>query len=149
MLYSEFPPFPGGKVSTQSHTDERIDWPVLRSAATAAARTGRAPYSKLQVGAAGLLDNGEVVQGCNVECASYGLTLCAECGLVTAAQLKTARLVALAVVDSGGKPLAPCGRCRQLLLEVGGPDLLLDTAEGPRPISEFLPFAFTGDDLPE
>jgi cytidine deaminase len=143
-----------------------IDWPVLRAAATAAAERAYAPYSGLRVGAAGLTADGQVVSGCNVENSSYGLTLCAECGLVSALHASGAgaarapgagaahasgpgaeALRAVAVVAGDGQPLLPCGRCRQLLLEAGGPDLLVDTAEGPVELKVLLPAAFTGADL--
>jgi cytidine deaminase len=127
-----------------------IDWPALRAAATAAAERAYAPYSGLRVGAAGLTADGQVVTGCNVENSSYGLTLCAECGLVSALHASGARagaLQAVAVVAGDGQPLLPCGRCRQLLLEAGGPDLLVDTAEGPVELKVLLPAAFTGADL--
>src|SRR6201993_3275306 len=125
-----------------------IDWPALRAAAKAAATNAYAPYSRLAVGAAGLAANGTVVTGCNVENASFGLTLCAECGLVSALHAAGAgRLVAVSVVAGDGAPLAPCGRCRQLLLEAGGPDLLLDADGGPRRLGELLPGAFSGGDL--
>ena len=132
-----------------------IDWPGLRAAATAAAGRAYAPYSGLRVGAAGQAADGQVVTGCNVENASYGLTLCAECGLVSALhasgaapQASAARpLRAVAVVAGDGKPLLPCGRCRQLLLEAGGGDLLVDTADGPVELKVLLPAAFTDTDL--
>jgi len=143
-----------------------IDWPALRAAATAAAQRAYAPYSGLRVGAAGLAADGQVVTGCNVENSSYGLTLCAECGLVSALHASGAgaasapgagaarasgpgaeALRAVAVVAGDGQPLLPCGRCRQLLLEAGGPDLLVDTAEGPVELKVLLPAAFTGADL--
>ena len=125
-----------------------IDWPGLRAAATAAAGRAYAPYSGLRVGAAGLAADGRVVTGCNVENASYGLTLCAECGLVSALHAAGAEaLRAVAVVAGDGEPLLPCGRCRQLLLEAGGGDLLVDTAEGPVELKVLLPSAFTGSDL--
>ena len=127
-----------------------IDWPALRAAATAAAERAYAPYSGLRVGAAGLTADGQVVTGCNVENSSYGLTLCAECGLVSALHASGAgagALQAVAVVAGDGQPLLPCGRCRQLLLEAGGPDLLVDTAEGPVELKVLLPAAFTGADL--
>jgi cytidine deaminase len=125
-----------------------IDWPGLRTAAAAVADRAYAPYSGLRVGAAGLAADGQVVTGCNVENASYGLTLCAECGLVSALHAAGAgALRAVAVVAGDGEPLLPCGRCRQLLLEAGGPDLLVDTAEGPVKLSVLLPSAFTGADL--
>jgi cytidine deaminase len=133
-----------------------IDWPGLRAAATAAAERAYAPYSGLRVGAAGLAADGHVVTGCNVENASYGLTQCAECGLVSALHASGAgeihasgagSLLAVAVVAGDGQPLLPCGRCRQLLLEAGGGDLLVDTAEGPVELKVLLPAAFTGTDL--
>ena len=125
-----------------------IDWPALRAAATAAAERAYAPYSGLRVGAAGLAADGSVVTGCNVENASYGLTLCAECGLVSALHASGAgALWAVAVVAGDGQPLLPCGRCRQLLLEAGGGDLLVDTAEGPVELKVLLPAAFTDTDL--
>jgi cytidine deaminase len=125
-----------------------IDWPGLRAAATAAAGRAYAPYSGLRVGAAGLAADGQVVTGCNVENASYGLTLCAECGLVSALHAAGAgALRAVAVVAGDGEPLLPCGRCRQLLLEAGGGDLLVDTAEGPVELKVLLPSAFTDTDL--
>jgi cytidine deaminase len=139
----------------------KIDWPQLRAAAVDVAGRAYAPYSRLRVGAAGLTGDGRVVTGCNVENASFGLTLCAECGLVSAlhatppaasaASPGTAPaapgLVAVAVVAGDGAPLLPCGRCRQLLLEAGGPELLVDTPEGPLPLTDLLPAAFGGADL--
>jgi cytidine deaminase len=133
-----------------------IDWPALRVAAAAAAERAYAPYSGLRVGAAGLAADGRVVTGCNVENASYGLTLCAECGLVSALHACGAgalgasgagALRAVAVVAGDGQPLLPCGRCRQLLLEAGGGDLLVDTADGPVELKVLLPAAFTDTDL--
>ena len=129
-----------------------IDWPGLRAAARTAAGHAYAPYSGLRVGAAGLAADGRVITGCNVENASYGLTLCAECGLVSALHASGAgalhvagagALRAVAVVAGDGEPLLPCGRCRQLLLEAGGGDLLVDTAEGPVELNVLLPSAFT------
>ncbi len=108
-----------------------VDWPGLRRNALEAMGRAYAPYSQFPVGAAALVDDGRVVVGCNVENASYGLTLCAECGLVSALHATGGgRLVAFACVDSHGSVLMPCGRCRQLLWEHGGPDLLVDTVEG-------------------
>jgi cytidine deaminase len=125
-----------------------VDWAALRAAATDIAARAYAPYSGLQVGAAGLDRNGTMVTGCNVENASYGLTLCAECGLVSAQHAADAGpLVAVSVVAADGAPLMPCGRCRQLLLEAGGPDLLLDTDAGAQRLGDLLPGAFTGSDL--
>lgn len=125
-----------------------IDWPALRAAATTVAAHAYAPYSGLSVGAAGLDRDGNLVSGCNVENASLGLTLCAECGLVSAQRAAGAGpLVAVSVVAGDGAPLVPCGRCRQLLLEAGGPDLLLDADGGPRRLGDLLPAAFTASDL--
>ena len=133
-----------------------IDWPALRAAAQAAARTAYAPYSRLRVGAAGQVQGegkeetggDRIVVGCNVENASYGLTLCAECGLVSALHASGGgSLVAVSVVAADGAPLVPCGRCRQLLLEAGGPGLLLDAEGGPCELGSLLPSAFTGSDL--
>ena len=125
------------------------DWPALRAAAVMAAERAYAPYSGLRVGAAAQAASGEIVTGCNVENASYGLTLCAECGLVGALHASGAQapLLAVAVVAGDGEPLLPCGRCRQLLLEAGGPGLLLDTAAGPVELGVLLPSAFSGTDL--
>jgi len=125
-----------------------VDWTALRAMATDVAGRAYAPYSGLQVGAAGQDRDGTVVTGCNVENASYGLTLCAECGLVSAQRAAGAGpLVAVSVVAADGAPLMPCGRCRQLLLEAGGPELLLDADTGPQRLGELLPGAFTGTDL--
>jgi cytidine deaminase len=130
-----------------------IDWPALRAAAQAAARSAYAPYSRLQVGASGLVQGGtgsggRIVVGCNVENASFGLTLCAECGLVSALHASGGGILsAVSVVAGDGAPLVPCGRCRQLLLEAGGPGLLLDAEGGPLQIGSLLPSAFTGSDL--
>ena len=125
-----------------------IDWPALRATATAAAAHAYAPYSHLHVGAAGQAADGRIVTGCNVENASFGLTLCAECGLVSALHAAGGRrLVGVSVVAADGAPLVPCGRCRQLLIEAGGPDLLLDADGGPIRLAELLPGAFTASDL--
>ncbi len=127
-----------------------VDWPALRAEAAAAAARAYAPYSRLTVGAAGLTDAGSVVTGCNVENASYGLTLCAECGLVSALHASGAeRLVAVSIVAGDGRPLAPCGRCRQLLFEAGGEGLLVDGGDGAEPVvlGALLPGAFGGPDL--
>jgi len=134
---------------TDSDIDCDIDWAALRAAATDVAQGAYAPYSRLRVGAAGLVDDGRVVRGCNVENASYGLTLCAECGLVSALHASGGgRLVAVACTDGDGAPLAPCGRCRQLLREHGGTSLLVDRPGGPVRIEELLPDSFSPADLP-
>ncbi|HEX3196442.1 MAG TPA: cytidine deaminase [Propionibacteriaceae bacterium] len=125
-----------------------VDWDRLRTAAIAASRHAYAPYSHFPVGAAALVEDGRVVTGCNVENASYGATLCAECGLVSALHASGGgRLVALACVDGTGAILMPCGRCRQLLWEHGGPECLVMTPSGVLPMSALLPQAFGPDDL--
>jgi cytidine deaminase len=126
-----------------------IDWPALRRAALEAMGRAYAPYSQYPVGAAALVDDGRIVVGCNVENASYGVGLCAECGLVSALHASGGgRLVAFACVDLRGDVLMPCGRCRQLLWEHGGPDLLVDTPHGIKPMTDVLPLAFGREDLP-
>ena len=125
-----------------------IDWPALRSAAAQMTERAHAPYSRLRVGAAGVTDDGRVVTGCNVENASYGLTLCAECGLVSALHASGGgSLAAVSVVSGDGQRLLPCGRCRQLLMEAGGPGLLVDTDAGPTELALLLPSPFTSSDL--
>jgi cytidine deaminase len=125
------------------------DWEALRTAARAVAAAAYAPYSGLRVGAAGLTEDGRVVVGANVENASYGLTLCAECGLVAALVAGgRARLLAVAVRTVDDAMLTPCGRCRQVLLEHGGPECLVDGAPGPRTLRDLLPDAFGPADLP-
>ena len=128
--------------------EREVDWPALRSAAVDAMHHAYVPYSSFPVGVAGLVDDGRVVSGCNVENAAYGVALCAECGMVSQLHLTGGgRLVAVACVDGHGRPLMACGRCRQLLWENGGPDCLVDTPSGVRPMSEVLPDAFGADDL--
>ena len=129
---------------------DSVDWPALRRAALEAMGRAYAPYSQFPVGAAALVDDGRMVVGCNVENASYGLGLCAECGLVSSLHATGGgRLVAFACVDFRGELLMPCGRCRQLLWEHGGPDLLVDTADGIKAMIEVLPLAFGRGDLGE
>ena len=125
-----------------------VDWDRLRAAATEVMGRAYAPYSDFPVGAAALVDDGRVVTGCNVENAAYGVALCAECGLISdLVSGGGGRLVAVACVDRHGAPLTPCGRCRQLLWEHGGPDCLLATADGARTMSELLPDAFGSEAL--
>jgi len=127
-----------------------VDWAALRAAAVEVMGRAYAPYSQFKVGAAGLVDDGRVVVGCNVENAAYGVGLCAECGMVSELHATGGgRLVAVACVDQHGAPLMPCGRCRQLLWENGGPTLQLETARGVLPMSEVLPDAFGPDTLAE
>ena len=125
-----------------------VDWDRLRREATAVMARAYAPYSRYPVGAAALVDDGRIVTGCNVENASYGVGLCAECGVASnLAASGGGRLVALVCVDSKGELLAPCGRCRQVLMEFGGREMLLDRPGGRRTLGELLPEAFTADDL--
>jgi len=126
----------------------QVDWAGLRAAAVAAMGRAYVPYSHFPVGVAGLVDDGRVVAGCNVENASFGLTLCAECGLVSALHASGGgRLVAVVCVDRHGADLMPCGRCRQLLWEHGGAACLLHTPAGIRALSDVLPDAFDAGDL--
>ena len=124
------------------------DWETLRTAAREAMSRAYAPYSGYPVGAAALVDDGRTVTGCNVENASYGIGLCAECGLVSALQLSGGgRLTHFTCVDGHGDVLVPCGRCRQLLFEFGGPELLLETPQGVLTMADMLPQAFGPDHL--
>ena len=126
-----------------------LDWDDLRAQAVEAAARAYAPYSRLHVGVAALTDDGRLLQACNVENASYGLGLCAECGLVSSLHSSGGgRLVALACRSGTGELLMPCGRCRQLLWEHGGPELLVDSPRGVVPMTEVLPDAFGARDLP-
>ncbi|MGW6566038.1 cytidine deaminase [Streptomyces sp. NPDC054975] len=119
------------------------DWEALRAEARDAMSHAYAPYSGFPVGAAALVDDGRMVAGCNVENASYGLGLCAECGLVSRLQATGGgRLTHFVCVDGEGEPLVPCGRCRQLLYEFGGPELVLETPAGFVTLAEMLPQAF-------
>lgn len=126
-----------------------IDWELLRRKAISVAASAYAPYSGLRVGAAALTGDGRLLTGCNVENVSYGLGLCAECGVVSALYATGAgqsrRLVALSCTDAAGNLLMPCGRCRQVLLEHGGPELLIDHPAGARRLTELLPDAFGPD----
>ena len=125
-----------------------VDWEALRAAAVEAAGNAYCPYSKLQVGAAAVCDDGRIVVGCNVENASYGLGLCAECTM--AGQLRMTgggRFVAVACRSGEGELLMPCGRCRQVLYELGGPDCLVDTPRGVLAMREVLPDAFVFDPI--
>ena len=125
-----------------------IDWPQLTEAAVQVMQRAYAPYSRFRVGVAGLVDDGRVVVGCNVENAAYGVALCAECGMVSSLHATGGgRLVAVACVDANGEPLMPCGRCRQLLWENGGPECLVATPLGVLPMTEVLPQAFGASDI--
>jgi cytidine deaminase len=128
--------------------NSEIDWEMLRYNAIQAAQRAYAPYSRFPVGAAALVDDHRSVTGCNVENVSYGLGLCAECAVVCALySTGGGRLIALVCVDTAGSLLMPCGRCRQVLLEHGGPELLIDHPAGPRRLGDLLPDAFGPDDL--
>jgi cytidine deaminase len=125
-------------------------WQALRDAATAAMHNAYVPYSKFPVGAAALVDDGRIISGCNVENASYGLTLCAECALVSSLHMTGGgKLVAFSCVDGAGNTLMPCGRCRQLLYEHSAAGMILETVSGLRTIDEVLPDAFGPRQLEE
>ncbi|MGU3653560.1 cytidine deaminase [Mycolicibacterium sp. A43C] len=125
-----------------------IDWIALRGNAIDASRRAYAPYSGFPVGAAAIVDDDRIILGCNVENVSYGLGLCAECAVVCALHSGGGgRLIALSCVAADGAPLMPCGRCRQVLYEHGGPDMLIDHPGGPKRLAELLPDAFGPDDL--
>ena len=124
-----------------------VNWEALHAAALAMTAHSYAPYSKFPVGAAALVDDGRIVTGCNVENASYGLGLCAECGLVSSLIASGGgRLVAFVAVHADGRVLAPCGRCRQLLLEHGGGELLVHGVGGIKTLDDIFPDAFGPDD---
>jgi cytidine deaminase len=125
-----------------------IDWKLLQDKAVEVSRQAYAPYSRFPVGAAALVDDGRIVSGCNVENVSYGLGLCAECAVVCALHSSGGgRLLALACVAADGELLMPCGRCRQVLLEHGGAQLLIAHPAGPKPLAQLLPDAFGPDDM--
>jgi len=126
----------------------KIDWELLHKSAKTAMKNAYVPYSRFPVGVAALVDDGRIVTGCNVENASYGLSLCAECGLVSNLALSGGgRLIAIVCVDAQGEFLSPCGRCRQLLFEHGGNDLVHMTPEGAKDMAHLLPWAFGPDNL--
>ncbi|WP_293784602.1 cytidine deaminase [uncultured Aeromicrobium sp.] len=128
--------------------DAPVDWDALRRYATEVMERAYAPYSRYKVGAAGLVADGRVVLGCNVENAAYGVALCAECGMVSALHSTGGgRLRAVVCVDGRGEPVMPCGRCRQLLWEHGGAECELLTRRGPVSMTEVLPDAFDATDL--
>jgi cytidine deaminase len=125
-----------------------IDWDLLHTEALLAMKKAYVPYSKFPVGVAALVDDGRVISACNVENASYGLTLCAECGLVSSLiATGGGRLIAFSCVDIAGNPLMPCGRCRQLLQEHGGSKLQMATNEGVKTLGELLPWAFGPEEI--
>jgi len=139
------PEEPAGSAADAS---PEVDWAALRARAIGMLARAYAPYSGFPVGVAGLVDDGRIVAGCNVENASYGLGLCAECGMVSElVATGGGRLVAVACVGADGAPLMPCGRCRQLLFEHGGPECLVLDDTGPQPLARLLPHAFGPADL--
>ena len=130
--------------------DSGIDWSALKTAAIEAMKRAYAPYSEFPVGAAALVDDGRIVSGCNVENASYGVGLCAECSLVSnLAMTGGGKLVAFTCVDGNEDVLMPCGRCRQLLYEHSAPGMLLETVSGMKTIDQVLPDAFGPRQLEE
>ena len=125
-----------------------INWGPLHIAAKEIMQKAYAPYSNFKVGVAALVDDGRLVVGCNSENASYGVGLCAECGLISSLTATGGgRLIAVVCVDGDGNFLSPCGRCRQLLFEHGGNEMLLMTPDGPKPMSYNLPWAIGPEDL--
>jgi cytidine deaminase len=125
-----------------------INWDALHVSAKEIMQKAYAPYSNFKVGVAALVDDGRVVVGCNSENASYGVGLCAECGLISSLTATGGgRLIAAVCVDGDGNYLSPCGRCRQLLFEHGGNEMLFMTPDGPKPMSHMLPWAFGPEDL--
>lgn len=125
-----------------------MDWDALQKEAVAAMKTAYAPYSNFPVGVAALTEDGRIVSGCNVENASYGLGLCAECGLVSnLVRTGRSRLVAIYCVDANGVALSPCGRCRQLLWEHSDTSTEIMTPDGPAPLTTLLPWAFGPENL--
>lgn len=126
----------------------KIDWDELIAAATAAMKNSYSPYSNYAVGAAALTQDGRIVRGCNIENASLGITLCAECSLVSDLfRTGGGKLVAFACVDGDGQALMPCGRCRQLLFEHAAPGMLIQSVSGIRTIEQMLPDAFGPEKL--
>ncbi|MFM1916807.1 MAG: hypothetical protein RJB01_322 [Actinomycetota bacterium] len=135
-------------MSPKGITPKDVDWDALLASAIEIMHKAYAPYSKFKVGVAGLMDDGRIVSGCNVENAAYGVGLCAECGMVSSIHASGGgKLVAITCVDQHANSLMPCGRCRQLLWENGYPDTLITTPEGMRTLAEILPQAFGPDDL--
>jgi len=129
---------------------ESVDWSALKSAAIEAMKRAYAPYSDFPVGAAALVDDGRIVSGCNVENASYGVGLCAECSLVSNLTMTGGgKLVAFTCVDGNEEVLMPCGRCRQLLYEHSAPGMVLETVSGMKTIDQVLPDAFGPRQLEE
>ena len=125
-----------------------IDWELLKKEAINASKKAYAPYSNFPVGAAGLVSDGRIVSGCNIENASYGLTLCAECSMISNLLMSGGgKLIAVVCVDGKGELLSPCGRCRQLLQEHGGSKLQLATDDGIKTLADLLPWAFGPEEM--
>jgi cytidine deaminase len=137
-----------GAATASGAASDAVDWEALHERAVELMQRAYAPYSRFPVGVAGLVDDGRVVAGCNVENAAYGVALCAECGMVSELHATGGgRLVAVYCVGGDGQPLMACGRCRQLLWENGGPECLVMTPEGVLPMTAVLPQAFGVHDL--
>ncbi|NLU72287.1 cytidine deaminase [Streptomyces sp. HNM0575] len=137
-----------GTADATADAGAEVDWASLRAEARDMMSRAYVPYSGFPVGAAALADDGRTVSGCNVENAAFGVALCAECGLVSSLVASGGgRLTAFTCVDRHGDVLMPCGRCRQLLWEHGGPEMLMETRNGIRTLAELLPDAFGTDDL--
>lgn len=141
-------PAKAGTGATAGAGSSGVDWLILQAAAVDAMKKAYAPYSKFPVGAAAFTADGRLVSGCNVENASYGLSLCAECALVGNLQMTGGgQLRAFYCVDAGGNVLMPCGRCRQLLYEFRAPGMELMTTQGIKTMDQVLPDAFGPQNL--
>lgn len=135
---------------TDTDAADSVDWDALRVVAVEAMGKAYVPYSKFPVGAAAIVDDGRIVSGCNIENASYGITLCAECSMTSDLIMGGGgRLVAFTCVDGNGNVLMPCGRCRQLLFEHSAEGMLLETVSGVRTIDQVIPDAFGPRQLEE
>lgn len=120
-----------------------VDWDALQARAIAARKLSYSPYSNFPVGAAALTTDGRIVAGCNIENASYGVTLCAECSLVSDLFAQGGgKLAYFVCVDGNDNVLMPCGRCRQLLFEHAANGMKLMTVSGVKDITDVLPDAF-------
>lgn len=129
-----------------------IDWPALIAAAQHALTLAYAPYSHFRVGAALLTESGRVIPGCNVENASYGLTICAERNAVFAAVAQgESRFHALCIATESETPVAPCGACRQVLHEFQPVFEVRSYGTGPQALRQttatLLPHAFDKQSL--
>lgn len=132
-----------------------IDWDNLAIQAKAGFDKAYAPYSQFHVGAAAVSENGVVVKGCNVENASYGLTVCAERNCLAQGVIAgETRFSAIAIYTNQEKLTPPCGACRQVIVEFMAPDAIVMAVNHVNAckkwtVNELLPDAFTPKDLLE